>query len=346
MTAPTAESIDVDEVLARYSAVTRDRIDQLLERDAPNPWLDELVADYPRRGGKGLRPAILLATCQAWGGSIADALGPAAGLELLHNAFLVHDDIEDGSELRRGRPTLHEMHGVPLALNAGDALAMIATDALRGDDRLGSRINQRLSDEFRHMTRETIDGQATELGWRRDCVVDLTPDDYLEMIGRKTCWYTTMYPLRVGALIGSRAAANLTRLNRFGFYLGAAFQIRDDLLNLVGSEAAYGKELLGDIREGKRTLMLIHLLSEATSQERAEVVAFLGRGEDDRSIDDVRAVHHLMHEHGSIDFALEYGQGIAAAAYESFDQAFSHVRPSRHRDFLRALIDYMLTRDA
>ena len=196
------DDLDVPATLDRYAAVTRSTIDELLARSEQNPWLDRLVADYPARPGKGLRPAILLATCQAFGGAIADAVESAAGLELLHNAFLIHDDIEDGSELRRGRPTLHREHGLPLALNAGDALALIAATTLQGSDRLGSRINQRLSDEFKHMTQQTIDGQATELGWRRDVVVDLTPDDYLDLIGRKTCWYTTIYPLRVGALIG------------------------------------------------------------------------------------------------------------------------------------------------
>lgn len=342
----TTSPPDVDAVLGRYRQVVGERIDQLLPEAEDGQWLGDLVADYPRRGGKGVRPAILLATCQAWGGSVADALGAAAGIELLHNAFLIHDDIEDASELRRGRPTLHALHGVPLALNAGDGLALLAAESLRGDDRLGSRINQKLTDEFRHMTRETVAGQATELGWRRDCVVDLTADDYLEMIGRKTCWYTTMYPLRVGALIGSRASVSLTRLNRFGFFLGSAFQIRDDLLNLVGSEKRYGKELFGDIREGKRTLMLIHLLNEAAANDRAEIVTFLQRPEDQRDDAEVAAIYALMQQHGSVDYAVEFGQGIAAAAYDAFDDAFSRVRPSRHKAFLEALIDYMLNRQA
>ena len=86
--------------------------------------------DYPARGGKGIRPALVLATCQAFGGSRREAIAPAATIELLHNAFLIHDDVEDESELRRGRPTLHQLHGVPLAINAGDALAVTALAVL------------------------------------------------------------------------------------------------------------------------------------------------------------------------------------------------------------------------
>ena len=113
------------------------------------------------------------------------------------------------------------------------------------------------------MARLTVDGQARELGWQRDGRTDLTPDDYLDLIMRKTCWYTTLLPLRVGALIGARGDVDLAAMLRFGFFLGAAFQIRDDVLNLTGSVARYGKEPLGDLREGKRTLMVIHLLAAA-----------------------------------------------------------------------------------
>ena len=88
------------------------------------------------------------------------------------------------------------------------------------------------------MALRTLEGQATELGWRRDQVDELAPEDYLDLIMHKTCWYTTVHPLRVGALVGSRGVADLRPMVRFGFYLGAAFQIQDDLLNLVGTEAS------------------------------------------------------------------------------------------------------------
>ena len=113
------------------------------------------------------------------------------------------------------------------------------------------------------MARESIEGQAIELGWRRDNALRLGDADYLEMVLKKTCWYTTIYPSRVGALIGTRGDCDLDRFVRFGFFLGAAFQIQDDLLNLEGDPLRYGKELDGDLWEGKRTLMLIHLLRKA-----------------------------------------------------------------------------------
>ncbi len=345
MTEGDQTEVDVVAMLGSYRETTSWAMERLLRRERHNRWLDPLLADYPGRGGKALRAGIMLATCEAYGGGEVDAVDLAAGLELLHSAFLIHDDIEDGSELRRGAPTLHRRHGLPLAINAGDGLALLATLSLMGGDRHSPRLNRLLGDELRHMVLTTIDGQATELGWRRDAVVDLTPDDYLDMIGRKTCWYTTIYPLRIGATIGSAGTASVERLNRFGFYLGAAFQIRDDLLNLYGSEARYGKELLGDIREGKRTLMVIHLLANADGDDRSWVVDFLAEPLDSRTEGDVRRVLALMEAHGSISYAEEFGRGIAKAAVRTFDEAFVDVPDSRPRRFLRDLVHYMLDRE-
>jgi geranylgeranyl diphosphate synthase, type II len=340
----------VEATLARYSRLTRETMERYLQGRLPGRYLYDLVRDYPSRAGKGIRPSLLLATCQAFGGSVDEAIGPAVAIELAHNAFLVHDDVEDGSAQRRGRPTLHRLHGMPLAVNAGDALAVLALEPLRDGAPLSGRVSRRVSEEFLGMLTRTIEGQATELGWRADNVVDLDPSDYLELINRKTCWYTTVWPLRVGALIGSSGTAPLDAMTRFGFYLGAAFQIRDDLLNLVGSEARYGKELLGDLREGKRTLMLIHLLASATPDERRAVVAYLAaaQGEETGPARPMTAEEllDLMVRHGSLEFAFQFGQGVAAAAYESFHQAFAEVPPSPHRDFVEALIPYMLERSA
>lgn len=340
-TTTTTEAVEA--TLERYGRMTAGALGEFLDRLRPSaPGLAELVADYPSRGGKAIRPALVMATCQAFGGSPRDAIGPAVSIEMLHNAFLIHDDVEDASELRRGQSTLHRLHGIPLAVNAGDALAMLAMQPLRDDGVLGSRLQHRVVTEYLAMAQRTVEGQARELEWRRDNVLDRTPEDYLELIGAKTCWYTTIYPLRVGALIGSRGAADLGSLSRFGFYLGAAFQIRDDLLDLVGVTADTGKEPLGDLREGKRTLMLLHLVRHASPEDRRWVVDTLGA--ESRSATEVAELAALMERYGSIDFATEYGQGIADAARRSFSDAFGNVPPSPHRQFLRDMVDYMLDR--
>ena len=248
---------------------------------------------------------------------------------MLHNAFLVHDDIEDASLLRRGQPTLHVAHGVPLAINAGDALAVLAHAPLRDNrDRLGSRLATLVAEEFDLMERRTLEGQAMELGWRRDGRLDLTPEHYLDLVLRKTCWYTTIHPLRVGALIGSWAKANLDPLVVFGSYLGAAFQIADDLLNLDVRADRYGKEPFGDLREGKRTLMVIHLLGTVGPADRRFVIDFFAEDGPPRSAAAAQSIFELMVAHGSVEFARRFGQGIADAARTCFDEAFSGLPDS------------------
>jgi geranylgeranyl diphosphate synthase type II len=332
--------------LAAYGVVAVEAAAAHLPGHGVSEYLRAPAAEYLARAGKALRPALCLATCEAFGGAVEDALPSAAALELLHTAFLVHDDVEDDSELRRGGPTLHRQYGRALAVNAGDGLAVLALGALRGNQRrLGPALAARIWSEFEFMARLTVDGQARELGWQRAGRTDLTPDDYLDLIMRKTCWYTTLLPLRVGALIGARGAVDLEPMLRFGFFLGAAFQIRDDVLNLTGSPVRYGKEPLGDLREGKQTLMLIHLLAAAGPDDRAAVTDYLALPPEERSSEVIAQVHALMLGHGSIAFADEFARGIAKSAAAAFEEAFAAAPDSPARRFVHDLVGYMVERD-
>ena len=311
----------------------------------PVQWLYGPMREYPSRPGKALRPALCLSAGRAFGGNPDDLLGIAVAIELLHNACLVHDDIADGSEMRRGRPTLAASHGLAAALNAGDGLAIVANQVLR---RATRRLDRDLADlvmaEFDTMAMRTLEGQATEVGWQFDNVESLGPEDYLELIMHKTCWYTTIHPLRVGAMVASGGTADLNPLVRFGFHFGAAFQIRDDLLNLVGDARVYGKEILGDLYEGKRTLTLVHLMEAARGPDRALVSDYLHRKRSERSEDLVRTIRAMMDDYGSIDFTREYAEGILLVAEEYFEQAFAQAQPGQDIDFLRALVPYVWAR--
>lgn len=332
----------VDETLDRYGGLTRNTINRYLLAGHPDDYLYGLVRDYPARGGKGIRPAILLATCQAFGGRIQEGLGTAAGLEMLHNAFLIHDDIEDDSFLRRQRLTLHAMYGVPLALNAGDALASLALEPVRSDPSLSRRVRQMLVDEFAAVVRTTTEGQALELGSRREGIMDLALMDYIALAGKKTCWYTTVAPLRMGAIIGTQGTAELDAISRFGFHLGLAFQTRDDLIDVeIGLEQ--GTAPLSDIREGKHTLLMIHLLLTAGERERAWLQEFLARP-NDRSDAACRHVVELMHRYGSVAFTTEFCMEMADAARRAFWPAFAVTAESSHLEFLFDLIDFVVQR--
>lgn len=240
--------------------------------------LYDLMLDYPRRSAKALRPALCIATCRALGGPLGGVLPSAAVLELYHNAFLIHDDIEDASEKRRDGATLHREHGIPIALNVGDAMLALALAPLFDNMRLlGLGKALRILSAVADMARHTAEGQALELSWIRHETWQLKDADYLRMVQKKTTWYTFITPMVVGALVAGAPERQVTELRLFATALGSAFQIQDDLLNLSAEEGRYGKEINGDLWEGKRTLILLHALRTASSDDRRRALAILKR---------------------------------------------------------------------
>ncbi len=303
----------------------------------PRHYLYDLLPTYPLRTGKGLRPVLCMAACEAYGGTYDDALPFAAAVELLHNAFLVHDDIQDGSIRRRGRPALHVEHGVPLALNAGDALAALATAKLvRAARTLPPPVAVSVLDGWERMNRETIEGQALDLGWQRDGVLDLDEEAYLAMCGKKTAWYTGVQPLAMGAAIGSGNPSRAAGAFRFGWLLGLLFQLANDLDGVRGSDGAE------DIVEGKRTLLVIHLLATLDPPGRAEAARILNLPRGGRSAAEVAWVVDRMEETGTIDHAREGVLALAVAARVEAEAAFGSLPASPGRDLLLSTTDVVL----
>ena len=346
MAATETEEKLVPSVLREYGAATRGLLFEYLPDAEPRRYLYDLLRDYPGRGGRSLRPSLCIATARAFGCPVEAALRTAVSIELMHNAMLIHDDIQDESEQRRGQPTLHVTQGVAIAINVGDVLSLMSMRPLL-DNRfvLGNHLALQIIEETERMARESAEGQALELGWRRDNVTDVVEADYLEMVLKKTCWLGTIHPSRVGALIGTGGAVDLDHFIRFGFLLGAAFQIQDDLLNLVGDSEAYGKELAGDILEGKRTLMLIHLFEQVTPPEADRLREMLAQPRHDRSERDVRWARKLMDVYDCIDYARQVAQGLAGAAQHEFAQIYEGLRDSRDKRFIEALPTWVIERN-
>jgi geranylgeranyl pyrophosphate synthase/uncharacterized protein with NAD-binding domain and iron-sulfur cluster len=313
----------------------------------PQRHLYALVSDFLDRAGKGLRPALCIATASALGGRAEDAYAAAAGIEMLHNAFLVHDDIEDGSYARRGAATMHRVAGVPIAVNAGDAMNALAFRLFRkAGERLGPAAAPRIFDEVDHLLVETLEGQAMELGWVRDNDLTLGADDYLRLVLKKTAWYSFIHPLRIGALVADAHDQNLDRFDRFGYLLGVAFQITDDVLNLSGNLAQYGKEIGGDLWEGKRTLVLTHALGHAEPRDRVWIGEFLARPRERRLPREVFRLQQIIAGAGSLQWAQQAAAAFAEAAAREFDSsAFRGARPGPDLDWLRNCIDFLVRRD-
>ena len=334
----------VADTLREYGAITCQALKHYLPIGEPQRYLYNLLADYPQRGGKMMRPSLCIATARAFGARLEDALQTAVAIELFHNALLIHDDIEDGSEERRGHPTLHVLHGVPLALNAGDLLSLLSLRPLIDNRRtIGPRLATRILEETERMARESAEGQAMELGWRQDNTVDLNDEGYLVMVLKKTCWLATIFPSRVGALIGTRDSVDLEPFIRFGFFLGAAFQIQDDVLNLLADER-YGKERDGDLWEGKRTLMLIHLLREANPDERERIAYILKYARDERTREQVHWLRQLMDTYGCLEYARQIAHGLAGAALHEYSLLYADLPHSRDKQFIEGLVTWVFER--
>lgn len=333
-----------DENLARYRRLsTRD----LLRRIPKGPaHLYDLIPVYPRRCGKGLRAALCFATCRALGGSERQALNSAVAIELFHNAFLIHDDVQDESLRRRKGPTLHRQYGIGIAVNVGNGTNLLALRRLMENrEILGPQLTWRVMEETEQMLRHSLEGQAMELAWIRNNTAGLEEKDYLQMCLKKTSWYSFIYPLRVGALIAEAGSLDPERFCKFGWYIGAAFQIQDDLLNLTGSYARYGKEIRGDLFEGKRTLMLIHLLNHCAAGERRAIKRFLAKKRHCRASSEVRWLFELMKRYGSIDYGRRAARQLAGAALLEALTAFRSVPDSAAKRFILEMVLYVVRRD-
>ncbi len=316
-----------------------------LPQKEPSRYLYDLVRDFVAQPSKGLRPALCLATCRAYGGSIEAALPSAAGLELLHNAFLVHDDLEDGSLSRRGQTTMHRRVGIPLAVNTGDAMNALSMRLFKRNlVKLEPEVARRILDEVDHLLVESLEGQAVELGWMRDNEWGVSTGDYLRMVLKKTAWYSFIHPMRIGALVAG-ADDGLDRFNRFGFLLGAAFQIQDDVLNLVGSHSRYGKEIAGDLCEGKRTLVLSHAFARAAPSERSRLQNFFSHPRERRLHRELVDIYDLLGRSGSIEWARLAASALTSAAQKEFPLAFAGANDGPDLDFVSALVGYLVERD-
>ena len=238
-------------------------------------WLDEQGRPSEGAAGKALRPTLCLLICEALGGSIRTALPAAAAVELLHNASLIHDDIQDGDRERRHRPAVWALWGAAQALNAGNALASLATLSLQRLSQAGVPATQRLrAHQLLHETcLSLVAGQCLDLGFERR--LDVTVPEYLAMAERKTA-ATIACALEMGGLLAGAAEPSLRALRRCGRSFGLAFQIGDDLLGIYGDPAATGKPVGGDILRRKKTLPVVYALehaSPAAQRRLAEIYA-------------------------------------------------------------------------
>ena len=322
------------EILERFKGEIETEIERHLPRTGEPQEFYAAVWNLLDRGGKRFRPAMTFLACETVGGHREEALGAAAAVEVLHNMTLVHDDIEDQSELRRGKPCIHITYGVPVAINVGDAMLIkvfeIANQSLIPQDRchrLVSRVAKRAYD--------ITWGQAYEFNmWGSKHV---TEDAIIRLLRNKTGALTGL-STEAGAIAGGGTEEQTTLLGDFGETVGISFQIIDDVLNVSGNLKEYGKEIGGDIREGKKTLLVAHLLRTASDKDRKTFTRLLGKKNITEA--ELRRAIRLYEEYGSIEYAKSQAETYLHSALETLNK----LPTSEPREDLSSIAKFLVSR--
>ena len=276
-------------------------------------WQDEEGRPVEAHPGKTLRPMLCLLACEAVGGDYRRALPAAVALELLHNFSLVHDDIQDGDRIRRGRPTVWAIWGEAQAINAGDLLWAIANGVLaRAEEWSADTVVAALT-ALNFAAVRMIEGQYMDLA--AESSGEVSVEGYQEMTVRKTGALFGC-ALELGALAAGADRDAGARFRRCGERLGLAFQVHDDILGVWGQSEMTGKPVGADILRRKKTLLVAHALEHADGADRERLeAAYFGGG--DVSPDDVKAT---MERAGSREFATELAGDLHAGAFEELDR--------------------------
>lgn len=260
-------------------------------------------------------------------------------MQLSEEWILAHDDIMDDSLNRRGKPTLHRLYGVGQAVNAGDALQIIMWKILFDYS------NQRLTDEFYVMLTRTTIGQTIEAKWTRDNKTNFTDNDWFFVADSKTAYYTIAGPMRLGAITAKATPRQLDAIANFGIYLGRCFQLVDDILDLTSDFAGLKKQTGNDIYEGKRTVMLGHLLRTASSTDKKRLILILSKTRDQKTPTAVSWILDRMHHYQSIEYAKKLASSLKEKAYSIFKTDLKFLSKQPYRQYLETLITFVLERD-
>jgi geranylgeranyl pyrophosphate synthase len=296
------------------------------------------LADLMARGGKRVRPAICMIACEAVGGDQKKAIKTSAAIEMIHNFTLVHDDIVDGSDMRRGKKCLHHIYGLDLTINAGDGLFSRSYELLYHNfEVLKPEKSLEIFGLLSTSVTRICEGQAMDISWSKNRRWDITKEDYFEMLKRKTGILIST-SCECGAIIGDASGEQREALKAFGMDIGKAFQIQDDVLNLQGDEEDYGKEIGGDINEGKRTIIVIDTLEKCSPEEKRQLIGILDK--ESNSPNEIKEALDILKRYGAIERASKMAEELVAKAKKRLDSI-----PDNHgKEILLALADYFIQR--
>jgi len=305
----------------------------------------EIASEYPQRKGKYLRPSLVLLVASAMGFPEKKAVKTAAAMQISNEWILCHDDIEDDSLQRRGKPTLHKIYGKELAINAGDALHVLMWKILRDNEKIiGPAKTMAILDEFFHMLNRTTIGQTIEIKWAQESEFNLNDDDIFFISESKTSYYTIAGPMRLGGILAGATNKQLKLIYKFGQPMGRCFQIIDDLLDITSDFAGLKRQTGNDIYEGKRTIMLIHLFRTIRGKDKKLFLNIMKKTRAEKTISEVKWIITMMEKYGSLDYGQQLAQKLAHQAKKIFDEKLGFLSHQPARNQLKAGIDFITKR--
>ena len=296
-------------------------------------YLYEPVKYALSAGGKRIRPVLCLMSAEMFGADAGDAAAAALGLEVFHNFTLLHDDIMDNSDMRRGRPTVHKKWTENIAILSGDLMSLVACKCASK-----SKINrEKVLETFLQTAIEICEGQQYDMDFETESNVSV--EDYMKMINLKTA-VLLAGSLKIGALIADAPTADCENIYQYGRYVGLAFQLQDDLLDTYGDADVFGKPIGGDIAENKKTFLLINAMNLASGDTKAKLIEWLSKEDFNRTekYNSVRAIYD----------SLNIKELTVAKIEECYNKADSYLQkvnlPESQKAVLRNYMDSMRTR--
>ena len=287
-------------------------------------------------GGKKLRPVLALLTARALGVEEEKVMPFAIACEILHNWLLIHDDIEDGDTVRRGRPAVWVKYGLAHGINVGDGMAHYAIKSILKCRERGvpDETVFHLLEAYVDAAIKTAEGQAMEINLRDNN--NPTEEEYMRMVIGKTAHYLTL-PVVGAAIIAGMDEDGINRIVEYGKCVGPAFQIRDDIIDLTEGK---GRDDIGnDIREGKRSILVVYALEVASEEERNKLIEILNKPREKTTKEDVLWVAELFSKTRAIERANRKAEELVEKAKDVISPL-----PEQLREILEAMADYMITR--
>lgn len=352
------QPIDIEKYLKENSPLVDKEINQIISKTATKEWATEIfgetmyeydiegiqkalnipIWDLLNRGGKRWRPILMMLCCEAVGGNAQKIKKYTAMLEMIHNGTLMVDDVEDSSELRREKPCTYKLFGVDVAVNAGNAMYYLPYSLLLKDKELDDSTKLKLHELVASEMIRLHAGQGLDIVWHRGQVYGVTEKQYLQMCAYKTGMLARM-STKMGVILGKGTEEQEEKLGKFGESIGVAFQIQDDILNLVGEEFAKGKGVGEDIHEGKRTIMVLYALNKANEIDKKRLLEILNaHPSDEKTILEAIAI---IKKYGSIEYATQRAKELVEKSWKEVE---SVLVESEAKQILRAFASFLINR--